>query len=215
MGTRPTRRKTAERPKGTREPRGLEEELLQRYSQAGTALLADEAPRRLDPTLRAEMETITGADLSDVRLHTGGEARRMARSMGARAFATGPSDVFFGPGGFDPGSPRGKSLLAHELTHVAEGESGMARVPRMPEREKLEIRARRVEEMVLAKEEAAKARPDEKQKEPATLQLPEAGGGSRTPVPRKVPVDKAALEEKVWQRLSREMKRQRERTGHL
>lgn len=214
MGPRTPRRKNVATPKERKDSPDLEEALRERYARAGTALLSDDAPRRLDPRVRTEMETITGADLSDVRIHTGTEARRAASSMGARAFAAGPSDVFFGPGQYDPSSPRGRSLLAHELTHVAEGESGMARVPRAPDRERMEMRARQVEEMVLAKEKAERAPADDKKKEPAKVQLPQKESGS-TSTPKTVSVDKAALEQKVWERMERDLKRQRERTGHL
>jgi len=193
-----------------KDPAGLDEALRQRYARFGTALLSDDSPRRLDPTLRTEMETITGADLSEVRIHTGGEARQMASSMGARAFASGPSDVFFARDQFHPSTPQGKSLLAHELTHVAEGESGLATVPRLPERDELEVRARRVEEMVLAKEQAPPAEP---KKEPVALDLLGGQVAASSGAATAVQVDKAALEEKVWKLLDREMKRQRERTG--
>lgn len=214
MGPRTPRRKKSVEPKDRNGAPGLEEELLQRYAHAGTQLLADESPKRLDPSLRSEMETITGADLSDVRLHTGIEARRMASTLGARAFAAGPSDVFFGRGEFDPATPRGRSLLAHELTHVAEGEVGLARVARRPERERLEVRARRVEEMVLAREQASQETPESRLQQPAAVQLPQAASGESSKA-RTLRIDKVALEEKIWQRLEREMKRHRERTGHL
>lgn len=210
LGPRTPPPKNPERSKGRSAPPGLEEALRERYARMGAALLADDAPRRLDPTLRTEMETITGADLSDVRIHTGGEARQMASNLGARAFAAGPSDVFFARDQFAPATPRGKSLLAHELTHVAEGEAGMAGEPRLPQREKLELRARRVEELVLAREQAPAPEAD---REPVALQLPGVTDPSST-TPGTVQVDKAALEEKVWKLLQREMKRQRERTGN-
>jgi flagellar biosynthesis GTPase FlhF len=69
----------------------------------------------LDEGMRREMEGTLGADLSDVRVHTGSEAAQLNRSLGAQAFTTG-SDVFFGS---DSGA-RDKGLLAHELTHVVQ-----------------------------------------------------------------------------------------------
>jgi hypothetical protein len=58
-------------------------------------------------------------DLTGVRLHTGHEAAAAAASIGAHAFTFG-RDVFFGGGRYAPGSSDGRSLLAHELVHVAQ-----------------------------------------------------------------------------------------------
>ena len=52
-----------------------------------------------------------------MRVHTDRAAGDAARGLGARAFATG-QDIFFREGAFQPESPQGKSLLAHELTHT-------------------------------------------------------------------------------------------------
>jgi hypothetical protein len=73
------------------------------------------------------MEKTLGADLSGVRVHTGGDSADAAESLGARAFTVG-SDVHFGRGEFAPGSREGDRLLAHELTHVVQGhKSGVQR----------------------------------------------------------------------------------------
>jgi hypothetical protein len=69
-----------------------------------------------------------GADFSHVRLHTDGPADELAQSVAATAFTAG-SDVFFRQGAYAPGTDRGDRLLAHELTHVAEGHSGPSRSP--------------------------------------------------------------------------------------
>ena len=74
----------------------------------------------LDQSARAEMEGSLGDSFADVRVHTGGEAHQLNRSLGAKAFTTG-SDVFFADGA----SPADKGLLAHELTHVTQ-QRGMA-----------------------------------------------------------------------------------------
>lgn len=58
------------------------------------------------------------ADLSGVRLHTGGRADRAARSVRARAFALG-RDIVFAEGAYRPETGAGRRLLAHELAHVA------------------------------------------------------------------------------------------------
>ena len=63
------------------------------------------------------------ADFTKVRVHTGPEAELLAASMGAKAFATG-DHIVFGPGRFAPGTTPGKTLLAHELGHVAQQQRG-------------------------------------------------------------------------------------------
>jgi hypothetical protein len=66
-----------------------------------------------------ERFTSSLGDLSDVRVHTDDTADRLNRSVAARAFATG-TDVFFAQGEYNPGSPAGDKLIAHELAHVVQ-----------------------------------------------------------------------------------------------
>jgi outer membrane protein OmpA-like peptidoglycan-associated protein len=68
---------------------------------------------------RAAMESRFGADFSGVRLHTGREAGRVARGIGANAFTIG-RDVYLADHAARPGSPTGDRLLAHELAHVVQ-----------------------------------------------------------------------------------------------
>lgn len=77
----------------------------------------------LDDGVREELEPVVGADLSGVRVHTDNEAHELNQAVSARAFTTG-SDLFFSHGTYDPSSSDGKGLLAHELTHVVQQESG-------------------------------------------------------------------------------------------
>jgi peptidoglycan hydrolase-like protein with peptidoglycan-binding domain len=56
-------------------------------------------------------------DFSEVRVHTGPKAAESARAIGAKAY-TVSNAVVFGDGQYAPETPAGKSLLAHELTHV-------------------------------------------------------------------------------------------------
>jgi hypothetical protein len=67
------------------------------------------------------MEPHMGADLSQVRVHTGGDSAQAATDLGARAFTVG-NDIHFQRGEFAPGTREGDRLLAHELTHVVQGE---------------------------------------------------------------------------------------------
>jgi hypothetical protein len=81
--------------------------------QAGGAPLPSSVSEKMGPKL--------GADLSGVRVHTGGESAHAAEQLGARAFTIG-NDVHFNAGQFQPGSKDGDRLIAHELTHVAQGQ---------------------------------------------------------------------------------------------
>ena len=77
--------------------------------------------------VRSTMEQALGADFSGVRVHAGGEADALNRSLDARAFTTG-NDIFFGSGEYNPGSSGGQELIAHELTHtVQQGAAGAQR----------------------------------------------------------------------------------------
>jgi hypothetical protein len=84
-----------------------------RIPEGGGAPLAEGVRSRMEPQI--------GADLSHVRVHTGGESAAAAEQLGARAFTTG-SDVHFGAGEYAPGSKEGDRLIAHELTHAVQGQ---------------------------------------------------------------------------------------------
>jgi len=60
-----------------------------------------------------------GADFSGVRIHADEAAAGMNSELGAKAFTHG-KDIYFNQGQFDTGSPEGKKLLAHELTHTVQ-----------------------------------------------------------------------------------------------
>jgi hypothetical protein len=91
-----------------------------RYLEIGRQLLSDEVPQRLDLATRVRMKRSLGVDPDGARIHVGEHAQEAAEAMGARAFTLGASDVYFGRGQFQPTSPEGQALLAHELTHVLE-----------------------------------------------------------------------------------------------
>jgi hypothetical protein len=192
----------------------LDREIVDRYSRAGVAMIADEVPQRLDPTLRAALEPATGIDARDIRIHTGRGARRMAESLGARAFAMESGDVFFAGEQFEPTTARGRALVAHELTHVAEGHGGLAarQQGRDPD-DQAETLARRVEELVLAQEAPRTREPGESPAEPVQLDLPQSGPDGDHSTGRTFLVDKEVLEEKTHQAIERILRRERERTG--
>lgn len=81
----------------------------------------------LGPADRAFFETRLGRHLDAVRVHHDAAAGRLAAAVGARAFTVG-SDVVFGSGEYAPSSPAGRRLLAHELAHVVQQQSGGRRV---------------------------------------------------------------------------------------
>ncbi len=67
---------------------------------------------------RETMESLFKSSFADVRLRIGPQPA----SIGAQAFVQG-SDLYFSPGFFEPQSPEGLRLLAHELTHVIQQRS--------------------------------------------------------------------------------------------
>ena len=62
---------------------------------------------------------------ANARLHTDGAAGDAAASQHAAAYTVG-RDVYFGHGLYDPHSPEGAALIAHELTHVVQQSGGDA-----------------------------------------------------------------------------------------
>ncbi|MBN1174358.1 MAG: DUF4157 domain-containing protein [Micromonosporaceae bacterium] len=77
----------------------------------------------LDSDTRADMETRLGHDFGDVRVHTDAAAHDSAVSVNAQAYTVG-SDVVFQRDTYNPSTPEGKRMLAHELTHVVQQRSG-------------------------------------------------------------------------------------------
>jgi len=73
----------------------------------------------LDSATRSYFEPRFGHDFSNVRIHHGAQAAAAAARVEARAFTLG-HDVVFGAGEHNPGTEKGRRLLAHELTHVVQ-----------------------------------------------------------------------------------------------
>ncbi|MFC1747793.1 DUF4157 domain-containing protein [Pseudomonadota bacterium] len=76
----------------------------------------------LDANTRSFFEPRFGHDFSSVRLHHGGQASELSRSINARAFTLG-NNIVFDSGQYQPESTEGKRLLGHELTHVIQQKS--------------------------------------------------------------------------------------------
>ena len=79
--------------------------------------------RPLAADVRTEMEARLGHSFADVRVHTDARAETSAQEMRAHAYTVGPH-IVFQRDRYDPGSPAGKKLLAHELTHVVQQRQG-------------------------------------------------------------------------------------------
>jgi Domain of unknown function (DUF4157) len=73
----------------------------------------------LDAGTRAYFGSRYSYDFSAVRVHADQQAGETARSMGAAAYTVG-SQIVFAEGRYQPGTPAGRRLLAHELVHVAQ-----------------------------------------------------------------------------------------------
>lgn len=75
--------------------------------------------KMLPPAALNEMNRGFGVDFSGVRIHNDNESVHLSSDLEAQAFTHG-KDIYFNEGKFDPASKDGKTLLAHELTHVVQ-----------------------------------------------------------------------------------------------
>ena len=78
----------------------------------------------LPPPVREQMESAFARDFRDVRLHADASARESAAAISARAY-THRTDIVLGSGAPNVTSVEGRSLLAHELTHVTQDHPGV------------------------------------------------------------------------------------------
>lgn len=102
-------------------PRQMESRLLQ-LQGTGQPMPQD---------LRNMMEGAFGREFPQVRLHTDSEAAGLSASLQAKAFTHG-DDIYFNQGQFQPQSPAGRHLIAHELTHTVQQSGRISRAP-LPE----------------------------------------------------------------------------------
>ena len=82
-----------------------------------------ESGQPLGTRSRGFFEARFGQDFSRVRIHTDGAAARSAADIGSRAYTAG-RHIVFGQGQYAPDTASGRSLLAHELTHVVQQGAG-------------------------------------------------------------------------------------------
>lgn len=81
---------------------------------------------KMESSVQRELETHTGTDLSGVKVHTGSAADAMSESINAKAFTHG-QDIYFKGDNYNPGTPEGKGLLAHEVAHTVQQGNGVSR----------------------------------------------------------------------------------------
>jgi hypothetical protein len=70
-----------------------------------------------------KMEDRFGEDFGDVRIHSDAQATQSAHDLEAEAYTRG-RDIYFAPGKYAPNSSEGERLIAHELTHVVQQDTG-------------------------------------------------------------------------------------------
>lgn len=73
----------------------------------------------LGDSVRENLETRFGRDLTHIRVHTGGRETWSAEAMNARAYSVG-EHIVFGEGAYTPHTTAGRHLLAHEVAHVVQ-----------------------------------------------------------------------------------------------
>ena len=86
--------------------------------------LGGDTRRRFEPAL--------GIDLGDVRVHRDARAAASADAVDAEAYAAG-RHIVFSAGRYQPGTSDGDWLIAHELAHVAQGDTALRRQTRPPQ----------------------------------------------------------------------------------
>ena len=94
-------------------------------ADAAVARAATSSGQALPTHLQRQFEQSTGADLSGVRVHTGGESATAAHAVGAKAYTVG-QDIHFAAGRYQPDDPFGMHLLAHEVAHTVQQQGGTA-----------------------------------------------------------------------------------------
>ena len=104
------------------------------WSGAGAPAIANQplqsAGEPLNANARASLEPRFGHDLSFVRVHADQTAARAAHALRAQAYTIG-RHIVFGAGRYDPLSNTGQRLLAHELAHVVQQQSGSSATGRV------------------------------------------------------------------------------------
>jgi hypothetical protein len=80
----------------------------------------------LEASAQQRLNTFFGRDFSSVRIHADAQAENLATALRAQAFTVG-NGIAFGSGRYQPDTPKGQKLLAHELTHVCQQADGLGK----------------------------------------------------------------------------------------
>jgi hypothetical protein len=94
------------------------------------ASVIDKPGKPLEDGAKSFMEERFGYDFSQVKIHTDNAAAKSAQSINALAYTSG-NNVVFNEGQYNPGTGSGNRLLAHELTHVVQQNTGKVRAKRI------------------------------------------------------------------------------------
>ncbi|ODG97271.1 hypothetical protein A4S05_14300 [Nostoc sp. KVJ20] len=92
----------------------------------GVDVVSPSGGQNLPEPVLAKMQTAFSTDLSDVKVHTDGQAEK----LGSQAFASG-NNLHFAQGKYDPESQSGQALIGHELTHVVQQRQGRVNIPQL------------------------------------------------------------------------------------
>lgn len=118
----------------------LEEKKLSRQEMNNDSIVANVSTENYIGSLNSKGRSLTpgekdffeprfGYDFSNVQLHTNSEANDSAQSINALAYTHG-NNIVFGANQYQPDTETGKSLMAHELTHVIQQDNGIRRISR-------------------------------------------------------------------------------------
>jgi len=84
----------------------------------------------LNSSVSESMGSKMGADFSSVNIHTGEQSASFNNQLNSRAFTVG-NDIYFNSNEYQPATPSGQQLIAHELTHTIQQKS-VPKVQRYP-----------------------------------------------------------------------------------
>ncbi|ELZ89509.1 transposase [Haloferax elongans ATCC BAA-1513] len=90
--------------------------------------------RGLCGPIQSDIEEKMGETFGDVRIHTGSDAAKACDAVNARAFTAG-NHIVFNDGEYDPKTPHGKYVLAHEMAHVKQQTGGALSLLPQPDSE--------------------------------------------------------------------------------
>jgi hypothetical protein len=97
----------------------LETEEAALGSEAGQSLISKSGGTPLPGQFSENLSRATGHSFDRVRVHDDPSAHAAAVRLNARAFTVG-SDIYFARGDYQPSTPAGQHLLAHEAAHTVQ-----------------------------------------------------------------------------------------------